>query len=154
MIDWPAIRKRYEGGDINLSSLERDFAVTRQAIRKRLLKEGWVTPSVPSKFQVTVTHVTEPPRPVELPIPPDAVEIARAGLRQLAQLFENQNTIEIRDHKSLSDALAQYVKVIVTAPAREDDPADGIFIPMSKLSVEARARIRQILASEQEERAS
>jgi hypothetical protein len=153
VIDWPAIRARFEAGSISLNSLAHTHGVNRQAIRNHAAKEHWVTP-VTAPLQMTVTHVTQPPPPVVLPIPADAVDIARAGLKQLAEMLERNTTLEVRDHKSLSDALGQYVKVIVTAPPREDNQSDGIFIPMSKLSAESRQKIRAILLEDAEARAS
>lgn len=50
-LDWGAIRAAYETGVSSLSSLEREFGVSRQAIKKRANKECWVTPEQP----VTVT---------------------------------------------------------------------------------------------------
>ncbi len=51
MIDWSAIRSAYESGGSSLSALEREYSVSRQAIKKRATKEKWVTP----QLQVTVT---------------------------------------------------------------------------------------------------
>ena len=50
-LDWQAIRSEYESGQSSLSSLEREHGVSRQAIKKRAIKEKWVTP----QLQVTVT---------------------------------------------------------------------------------------------------
>lgn len=144
-IDWAVIREQYESGRASLSSLEREHGVSRQAIKKHVLKEGWVTP----RLQVTVTHVTVPPVPVKLPIPADAVAIARAGLKQLAKHFEDNACIDIRDHKSLSDALAQYVKVIVTAPPKEEEDEEGLFIPYREVSPETLQAIRRLLLEDQ-----
>lgn len=50
-IDWSAIRNDYEAGKSSLSALEREYGVSRQAIKKRANREGWVTPAT----EVTVT---------------------------------------------------------------------------------------------------
>src|SRR5258708_5427125 len=52
--DWPAIRSAYESETSSLSALEREYGVSRQAIKKRAIKEKWVTP----ELQVTVTGNT------------------------------------------------------------------------------------------------
>lgn len=45
-LDWQAIRSAYEGGSSSLSALEREYGVSRQAIKKRAVKENWVTPQL------------------------------------------------------------------------------------------------------------
>lgn len=53
-IDWSAIRDDYEAGKSSLSALEREYGVSRQAIKKRANRENWVTASVtPPHKQVT-----------------------------------------------------------------------------------------------------
>ncbi len=86
-------------------------------------------------------------------MPMDAVSIARAGLKQLAQHVQGQtteDTLPIASHKSLSDALTQYVKVLVTAPHETED---GLLIPLEQLLPETRTAIRQLLADDKQQQA-
>ncbi len=54
-VDWQAIRSEYESGGSSLSALEREYGVSRQAIKKRAVRENWVTP----QLQGTVTGNTQ-----------------------------------------------------------------------------------------------
>lgn len=66
-IDWSAVRSSYESGQTSLSALSRTYEVSRQAIKKRLLKEQWITPEkseVTPQLQVTGTKQRVPNRDV------------------------------------------------------------------------------------------
>src|SRR6266567_6263292 len=123
MADWQQVRSEYEQG-ASQASLDRRFGVSRKAVQNHIAKEHW-------QVAEDVAGATIPP--LMLPIPSDALTIARFGLSQLARHLQTDSLLEIRDHKSLSDALAQYVKVLVTAPQQEQpEQEDGLFIPLGR----------------------
>src|SRR6266699_5405225 len=139
---WEDIREEYEGGT-SQASLAKRYGVSRKAVQNHITKECWTVAG-------GVTPATM--RPMLLPIPTDATTIARIGLSQLARHLQTDSLLEIRDHKSLSDALAQYVKVLVTAPQEQPEQEDGLFIPLDKISPETRMEIRRLLALDAQER--
>jgi len=140
---WEDIREEYEGG-ASQASLAKRYGVSRKAVQNHITKEGWTVAG-------GVTPATM--RPMLLPIPTDATTIARIGLSQLARHLQTDSLLEIKDHKSLSDALAQYVKVLVTAPQQEQpEQEDGLFIPLGRISPETRMEIRRLLALDAQER--
>jgi hypothetical protein len=57
-LDWPAIRAGYEEGS-SLSALERQHSVSRQAIKKRAIKELWSAAPEQQQLQGTVTGNTQ-----------------------------------------------------------------------------------------------
>src|SRR5438132_7068091 len=128
MIDWSIIRQEYEQG-ASLRVLAAKHGVGKSTIAERKHKEQWTehrtnTGRTPDRIPLA--------RPTPLPIPDDAISIARIGLHQLAQHLQTDEILPISSHKSLSDALAQYVKVLVTAP-RETETQDGLVLPLEKL---------------------
>ena len=140
---WEDIREEYEGGT-SQASLAKRYGVSRKAVQNHIIKEGWTVAG-------GVTPATM--RPMLLPIPTDATTIARIGLSQLARHLQTDSLLEIKDHKSLSDALAQYVKVLVTAPQQEQpEQEDGLFIPLGRISPKTRMEIRRLLALDAQER--
>lgn len=139
--DWVAIRKAYECERPSLSALERTYGVSRTAIRKRAAHEHW--------FQVPGST---PPVPVEpLPLPLDALSIAKRGLHQLAQHLQADTPLDIKEHKLLSDALAQYVKVLVIAP-QEESSEEGLVLDIGKLPAWKRMELRRLLAADEPHR--
>ncbi len=141
--EWETIREEYEQG-ASQASLAKRYGVSRKAVQNHIIKEGWIVAG-------GVTPATM--RPMLLPIPTDATTIARIGLSQLARHLQADSLLEIKDHKSLSDALAQYVKVLVTAPQQEQpEQEDGLFIPLGRISPETRMEIRRLLALDAQER--
>ncbi len=141
--EWETIREEYEQG-ASQASLAKRYGVSRKAVQNHIIKEGWIVAG-------GVTPATM--RPMLLPIPTDATTIARIGLSQLARHLQADSLLEIKDHKSLSDALAQYVKVLVTAPQQETpEQEDGLFIPLGRISPETRMEIRRLLALDAQER--
>src|SRR5258707_1047663 len=126
MIDWSVIRQEYEQGT-SLRSLATKHEVSKTYIIEKRNKENWNRPTTDRR---SLTRLTDrPPTPIQhLPIPDDAISIARIGLHQLAQHLQADEILPISSHKSLSDALAQYVKVLVTAP--REDAQDGLLLPL------------------------
>src|SRR5256885_4040364 len=132
--DWNAIRQEYEDG-VPFRALADKYDVSKTYIIEKRNKEGWNRPS--ADRPTTDRPLTDRPIPIpisHLPVPGDAVSIARIGLSQLAKHLQSNEILEIKDHKSLSDALAQYVKVIAMAPKEEEsqEQSDGMFIPLGK----------------------
>lgn len=77
-LDWQSIREAYEAGGSSLSALEREYGVSRQAIKKRANRENWVTP----ELQVTVTGSPQrvPNRDVNAAVRViDAIKYRQAG---------------------------------------------------------------------------
>jgi hypothetical protein len=147
--DWNAIRKDYEQGSLSQSALAKKYDVSRTAIQKKATKEAWTV----AGCRLQVAGATMPPPPQHIPLPSDATTIARIGLQQLAQHLQTETILEIKDHKSLSDALAQYVKVLVTAPQEDNgQEEEGLFIPLEKLSPDTRREIRRLLAEDEQKR--
>jgi|SRR6185312_7049942 len=144
-VDWQALRIDYESGEFTQSALERKYSVSRKAISNHAKAEQW-SQVTGRKSQVTEVPL---PRPTPLPIPTDALTIARIGLGQLARHLQTDALLPIAWHKSLSDALAQYVKVLVTAP-QEQEERDGLVIPYAQLSADTRAAIRRLIAEDAE----
>lgn len=145
-IDWQAIRSDYESGGMSLRQLAATYGISKTYLIEKRNKEGWNRPQADRP-----TSDRPGPIPIShLPVPSDAVSIARIGLSQLAKHLQSNEILEIKDHKSLSDALAQYVKVLQTAPKEDpQEQPEGMVIPMGKLSEEARAKIRLVLAEDQ-----
>ncbi len=147
-IDWLAIRADYESGS-SLRSLAAKHGVSKSTIGERKFKEQWAE----HRTDIGRTSDMLPlprPTPLHLPLPDDAATIARIGLQQLAQHLQTDAILPISSHKSLSDALAQYVKVLVTAP-RETEAQDVMSIPLNKLSPRTRLAIQRLL--DEDERA-
>ncbi len=145
MADWQAIRRDYEAG-ASLRTLEADYGKSASAICRRAQKEGWERQAQQDATQRNIT-----PLPL-LPLPADAHSLARNGLSQLARHLQAEGLLDIKDHKLLSDALAQYVKVLVTAPQEQPEQEDGLFIPLGRISPETRMEIRRLLARDAQER--
>ncbi len=145
MADWQAIQRDYEAG-ASLRTLEADYGKSASAICRRAQKEGWERQAQQDATQRNIT-----PLPL-LSLPADAHSLARNGLSQLARHLQTDALLDIKDHKLLSDALAQYVKVLVTAPPQEPEQEDGLFIPLGRISPETRMEIRCLLARDAQER--
>ncbi len=164
MTDWSVIRQEYEQGS-SLRDIVAAHGSSIATISRVARHEDWIRPvKVLEKLIETRTmkqmlkHETGIPPPSVSPMPLDAISVAREGLKQLALHLQGQTTEEtlpIASHKLLSDALAQYVKVLVTAP--REDAQDGLLLPLEKLLPSTRAEIRRLLAEDeqkqQEERA-
>lgn len=147
MTDWKAIQSEYEQG-ASLRSLATKYGVGKSTIGERKFQEHWE--QKPASDTGHRTPDTLPlPRPTPLPIPADARAIARIGLSQLARHLETDTLLPITYHKSISDALAQYVKVLTTAPA-EIEVQEGLVLPLEKLLPETRRAIRQLLAEDEQ----
>ena len=134
-----------------MRSLAAKHEVSKTYIIEKRNKENWNRPDRPNR----PTGLTDrPPTPIHhLPIPDDAISIARIGLHQLAQHLQTDDILPIASHKSLSDALAQYVKVLVIAP-RETEVQDVLSIPLTKISPRTRMAIQQLLAEDEQEQVS
>ena len=146
-VDWIAVRADYEGGLLPLRQLASKYDVSKTYLIEKRNKENWNRPDRP-----TTDHrpTDRPHTPIQhLPIPDDAISIARIGLHQLAQHLQADDILPISSHKSLSDALAQYVKVLVTAP--REDAQDGLLLPLEKLLPSTRAEIRRLLAEDEQQ---
>jgi hypothetical protein len=146
-VNWTAIQADYEQGELSQSALAKKHGVSRTAIQKRAMKEAWQVAGCRLQVAGATTPLPPPPKLLHLPIPDDAVSIARIGLHQLAQHLQSDTMLEVRDHKSLSDALAQYVKVLQTAP-QEPESKEGLVIPLEKLSPSTRQEIRRLLVED------
>jgi hypothetical protein len=146
MSDWIAIRNEYENG-LSLRQLAATYGVSKTYIIEKRNKENWNRPDRPDR----PTRPTDRPHtPIQhLPMPDDAVSIARFGLQQLAQHLQSEDILSISSHKSLSDALAQYVKVLITAPQEEE--SSGIYLDLRKLPAWKRMELRRLLAAEEPE---
>jgi hypothetical protein len=142
MIDWTAIRVEYEQG-VSLRDIVRTHGSSIATISRCARHDNWVRPITPTETR-NRKRETPMPLPVSFPIPDDAATIARIGLQQLAQHLQTDEILPIASHKSLSDALAQYVKVLVTAP-RETEAQDVMSIPLNKLSPRTRLAIQRLL---------
>src|SRR6266568_658406 len=146
--DWSAIQSNYEQG-MSLRDIVAKHGSSIATISRVARHEGWVRQVKPIETR-NMKHETPmplPPKLLQLPIPDDAVSIARIGLHQLAQHLQSDTMLEVRDHKSLSDALAQYVKVLQTAP-QEPESKEGLVIPLEKLSPSTRQEIRRLLVED------
>lgn len=148
--DWQAIRKEYEHGELSQSALAKKYFISRTAIQKKATKEAWTVAGC--RLQVAGATMPLPPNKVGTPLPEDALSIARIGLRQLAQHLQSDTMLDIKEHKSLSDALAQYVKVLITAPLEESTHEDGFFLPLDTLSPHTRMEIRRLLVEDAQAR--
>lgn len=155
MTDWSAIRSEYEQG-ASLRDIVAQHGSSIATISRVARHEGWIRPVKPlqaSELKQAMKQVKRetPLSPMPVSMPLDAVSIARAGLKQLAQHLQPESPDEIlpiASHKSLSDALAQYVKVLITAPS-ETGTEDGLVIPLERLLPETRAKIRLLLAEDE-----
>jgi len=145
-VDWKAIRTEYEQG-ASLRSLAAKHGVSKSVIGERKFKERWVehrTDTVRTPDRIPLS------RPTPLSLPADALSIARIGLSQLAQHLQAEDLLPISSHKSLSDALAQYVKVLIVAP-REAEVQDVLSIPLNKISPRTRLAIQRLLDEDEQE---
>jgi hypothetical protein len=150
MTDWNAIRADYEQGQLSQSALAKKHGISRKAISNHARGEHWTSPTVTGHTS-QVTPATPPPplaNVTPFPLPADAHSIARIGLHQLALHLQSETLLEIKDHKSLSDALSQYIKVLATAP-ETDATQDGLLIPFDRLSARTRMEIRRLLAEDE-----
>lgn len=138
MTDWQAIRIEYEQG-ASQASLAKRFSVSRKAIQNHIAKERWIVAG-------EVAPATRPP--ILLPISNDARSIARIGLHQLSMHLQTEVLLDIKDHKLLSDALAQYVKVLSMAP-QEQKSQDGLIIPLDRISPHTRMEISRLLMEDE-----
>ncbi len=159
MIDWSVIRQEYEQG-ASLRVLAVKYGASKSTIARRKHEEQWIEPSrtndtIKGAITKMLGHGTvgRSPKPVPFPVSDDAVSIARIGLHQLAQHLQADDILPIASHKSLSDALAQYVKVLVIAP-RETEVQDVLSIPLTKISPRTRMAIQQLLAEDEQEQVS
>jgi hypothetical protein len=147
-VNWPQVRADYEAGGTSLRQLATKYGVSKTYLIERRDKEKWNRPDRPTiTDHRPPTTMPLPPKLLQLPIPDDAVSIARIGLHQLAQHLQTDTLLEVRDHKSLSDALAQYVKILQTAP-QEPETKEGLVIPLEKLSPYTRQEIRRLLVED------
>jgi hypothetical protein len=138
-VDWTAVRAEYEQGT-SLRQLATKHDVSKTYIIEKRNKENWNRPDRPNR----PTGLTDrPSTPIaHFPIPDDAATIARIGLHQLAQHLQTDEILPISSHKSLSDALAQYVKVLIVAP-RETEAQDVLSVPLNKLFSASWMRMRK-----------
>ena len=146
MVDWKAIQAEYEQG-ATLRALAAKYDVSKTTLIRKRNSEGWTTDR-------TTGPRTGPHAPLSspihhLPIPDDAATIARIGLHQLAQHLQAEDILPISSHKSLSDALAQYVKVLIVAP-RETEAQDVLSVPLNKISPRTRLAIQRLLDEDAE----
>src|SRR5260221_11498842 len=139
MTDWPQIRQEYEQG-ASLRSHAAKHNVGKSTIAERKFKEQWDRPDTGHRTPDTLPLL----RPAALPIPGDALSIARIGLKQLAQHLQTEDLLPIVTHKSLADALSTYVKVLLTAP-QETETREGLLIPLDGISDHTRREIRRLL---------
>lgn len=151
MPDWSIIRKEYEQG-ASLRDIVAQHGSSIATISRVARHEEWIRPVKPLETRnVKQVKQETPLSPLPVSMPLDAVSIARAGLKQLALHLQGQATDEIlsiASHKSLSDALAQYVKVLITAPS-ETETQDGLVLPLEKLLPSTRMEIRRLLAEDE-----
>src|SRR5260221_2176273 len=141
MVDWNVIRQEDEQGKGTLRSLATKYDISKTTLIRKRNSEGWTADR-------TNGPRTGPPTPLSgplhLPIPDDAATIARIGLHQLAQHLQTDEILPISSHQALSDALAQYVKVLIVAP-REIEAQDVLSVPLNKISPRTRIAIQQLL---------
>src|SRR5260221_9555131 len=151
MVDWQAIQSDYEQG-VSLRDIVARHGSSIATISRCARHDGWIRSVTPLETR-PVKHETpvspKPPPPVSMPM--DAVSIARTGLRQLAQHLQAEEILPIASHKSLSDALAQYVKVLLVAP-HETEVREGLLIPLDGISDHTRREIRRLLLEDAEQR--
>jgi hypothetical protein len=149
-VDWAAVRAEYEQG-ASLRDIVTQHGSSIATISRVARHDGWIRSVSPLETR-PVKHETpispKPPPPVSMPM--DAVSIARTGLRQLAQHLQADDILPIASHKSLSDALAQYVKVLITAP-QEQETREGLLIPLDGISDYTRREIRRLLLEDAEQ---
>ncbi len=150
MADWQAIRNEYEQG-ASLRSLATKYGVSKTYIIEKRDKEQWNRPLVTDRPTTHRPDNPTPPKPIVLPMPVDAHSIARIGLHQLAQHLQSEDgtLLSISSHKSLSDALAQYIKVLSTPPENEITQDNGLLIPFDRISARTRMEIRRLLAEDE-----
>src|SRR5260221_6401528 len=148
MVDWQAIQSDYEQG-VSLRDIVARHGSSIATISRCARHDGWIR-SVPPletrpvKHETPVSHKPLPP----VSIPDDAATIARIGLHQLAQHLQTDEILPISSHKSLSDALAQYVKVLIVAPP-EIEAQDVLSVPLNKISPRTRIAIQQLIAKDE-----
>ena len=146
MADWNVIRQEYEQG-ASLRQLAARHDVPKTTLIRRRDAERWTKDrTIGPRTRPDHTPLS---KPVHLPIPDDAVSIARIGLSQLAQHLQQDTILDLKDHKLLSDALSQYVKALITAP-RENEVQDGLVLPLEKLLPSTRLEIRRLLAEDEQ----
>jgi len=142
--DWESIHTKYEQG-ASLRDIVREHGSSIATISRCARHEGWVRPITPLETR-KVKHET----PMPLHVSSDALSIARIGLHQLAQHLQTDDLLTIASHKSLADALSQYVKVLLTAP-QEAETREGLLIPLEGISDYTRREIRRLLLEDSEQ---
>jgi len=151
--DWQAIQREYEQG-IPLRDIVAAHGSSIATISRVARHEGWIRPVKPLETRNVkqVKHETPMP-PTSVSMPMDAISIARIGLKQLAQHLQGEATediLPIPSHKSLSDALAQYVKVLLTIPQNEEE-SSGMYLDLRQLPTWKRTALRRLLETDEPE---
>jgi len=146
LTDWKAIQAEYEQG-ATLRALAAKYDVSKTTLIRKRNSEGWTTDRTTGPRTGPHTPISGPI--AHFPIPDDAATIARIGLHQLAQHLQADEILPISSHKSLSDALAQYVKVLIVAP-RETEAQDVLSVPLNKISPRTRLAIQRLLDEDAE----
>src|SRR5260221_580227 len=151
MTDWSAIRAEYEQGT-SLRDIVAAHGSSIATISRVARHDNWIRPVKPLETRTVKRETPVSPKPLSpVSMPMDAVSIARTGLRQLAQHLQAEEILPIASHKSLSDALAQYVKVLLVAP-QETEVREGLLIPLDGISDHTRREIRRLLLEDAEQR--
>lgn len=151
MTDWSVIRQEYEQG-ASLRDIVARHGSSIATISRCARHDSWIRPVEPlqaSELKQAMKQAMKRETPLPLPVSQDAATIARIGLHQLAQHLQTDELLPIASHKSLSDALAQYVKVLIVAP-REVEAQDVLSIPLTKLSPHTRMAIQRLLDEDAE----
>lgn len=150
--DLKAIRAEYENSPLSIRSLAAKYGISKSTLAARAQSEHWHRSPISSFLdgqnragvQDTVQAENEQV---------DALAIALQGLAGLAVIVKQ--SMDLREHKLLADALSQYFKVILAAPPQEQsrrgylDPELIACMPesdqneMQRILVAAEARLNE-----------
>ena len=108
MTDWPTIRAEYEAG-ASQRSLAKKFGIAQPTISERAKKEQWKhAPIIPLSEPITYSET-------------DEFAIVQKAINHLATFLQNEDQMDLKDHKLFADALSQYMKIKLLAPAGDQE---------------------------------
>lgn len=138
-INWSKIRTEYEHG-ASQRSLAKKHGVAQPTISERAKKEQWQhSPIIPLSEPIIYSET-------------DEFAIVQKAINHLATFLENTDQMDLKDHKLFADALSQYMKIKLLAPAGEDFSAFDMREFLAGCTDEELEIVRPIIAAVQARR--
>lgn len=139
MTDWHNIRTEYETG-ASQRSLAKKYGIAQPTISERAKKEQWQrSPIIPLSEPITYSET-------------DEFTIVQKAINHLATFLQNDQVMDLKDHKLFADALSQYMKIKLLTPAGEDFSAFDMREFLAGCTDEELEIVRPIIAAVQARR--